>query len=66
VKKIKKKPEFILEKVKYEPSRLTQMVVSNKIVCMVQRDNHIIRLDLENPTEIQGKFLFFQIICLLK
>jgi hypothetical protein len=46
-------PMFQLVKVDYNPNRLLHMVVANSIVVMALQNNHIIRINLRQPQDIE-------------
>ena len=46
---------FALTKVQFKPSgALVSMVVRNDIIAVALENNHILRIDLSNPAEIEG------------
>ncbi len=53
---------FTLEKV-YEPKGLQHMVVSNDVVIMGLANGHLMRLRLDAPLDIEGKFFHITPFC---
>ena len=48
-------PMFALSKVQFKPTgTLLHMVVRNDIIAVALDNNHILRIDLSNPAEIEG------------
>jgi len=46
---------FALTKVQFKPSgALVSMVVRNDIIAVALDNNHVLRIDLSNPAEIEG------------
>ena len=54
-------PMFQLVKVDYTPNKLLHMVVSNSIVVMALANNHVIRINLRQPQDIEDIEVFKKI-----